>query len=452
METNGINRPKKHVLIRIFICALILVVGVVGMKGLASLKKPPAEAKKSERAIKVQTVAVHPRDYPVVITGYGEAKALTLVDIAAEISGKVVHTHPALKAGRIIPSGEVLFRIDPADYEAGLQEARAGVAQWQNTVARLKKQLANDIRRLTTLERSAQLADTEFERVKRLFEVDRVGTRSGMDQAERAYNTARDQADQMAQAISLYPLQIKEAESNLISAKARRSIAATNLSRCTVQVPFDARIKTVALEVGQFISPGQAVLALADDSVLEIQVPLDSRDARQWLQFEAADDKRPATAWFSGLRAVACTIRWTEDKSGSGWTGTLNRVVRFDQQTRTLTVAVQVPAEAAMGSGSQSLPLVEGMFCQVQIPGRTMQQVYRLPRQAVSFENNAYLANPKGRLKTVSVTVDRIEGDYAYVGSGLGPGDRVIVTRLIDPLENALLEMADAAAAKENES
>ena len=130
MESEGINRPKKHVLVRIAICTLILVFGGVGMKGLASLKKPPAAAKKKERSIKVKTVTVHPRDYPVMITGYGEAKALTIVALSPEISGKVVHTHPALKAGRIIPAGEILFRIDPADYEAALKEARAGVAQW----------------------------------------------------------------------------------------------------------------------------------------------------------------------------------------------------------------------------------------------------------------------------------------------------------------------------------
>ena len=452
MESNGRKQPKKHVLVRIAICTLILVVGAVGMKGLASLKQPPAEAKSEERAIKVQTVTVEPRDYPVVITGYGEARALTTVTLAPEISGKVVYTHPALKAGRIIAAGEVLFRLDPTDYEAGLQEARAGVDQWQSTVARLKKQLAIDTQRLKTLQRSAELAQTEFERVRRLYEVDRVGTRSGVDQAERTYNAALDQADQMAQAVSLYPLQIKEAESSLASARARRSIAATNLSRCTVNAPFDARIKSVALEVGQFIAPGQDVLTLADDSVLEIQVPLDSSDVRQWLQFEEPTADRPASAWFSGLQAVACTIRWTEDKHGSTWTGTLNRVVKFDQQTRTLTVAVQIPAAQALGSDSRSLPLVEGMFCQVEIPGRIMQQVYRLPRQAVSYANNAYLANAEGRLKTVNVSVERIEGDYTYVGQGLRPGDRVIVTRLIDPLENALLDMVNTTAAEETES
>ena len=78
--------------------------------------------------------------------------------------------------------------------------------------------------------------------------------------------------------------------------------------------------------------------------------------------------------------------------------------------------------------------------------------VYRLPRQAVTFENNVYLANDQQRLKTSTVTVDRIEGEYVYVSQGLQPGDTVITTRLIDPLENALLEFVASPIAKESAS
>jgi hypothetical protein len=75
-----------------------------------------------------------------------------------------------------------------------------------------------------------------------------------------------------------------------------------------------------------------------------------------------------------------------------------------------------------------------------------MRDVYRLPRQAVNFENRAYLVNSDNRLKTVDVRVERIEGEYVYVGQGINPGDTVILTRLIDPLENVLLEFVDATA------
>ena len=436
------NRQKRHVALRIGICTAILVAGWIGMNGLARLKHPPAAAKSEERAVPVQTITVASRDYPVTITGYGQAQVLTEVVISPEISGRVVATHPRLKTGEVVPKGERLFRVDPADYAAGLQEAGAGVAQWQHTVARLEKQLAIDTPRLKTLRRSADLARTEFERLRRLFEADRVGTRSGVDEAERAYNTATDQADQMAQAVSLYPLQIREAQSALRSAQARLAVAETNLSRCEVRAPFNARIKAVNLETGQFVTPGQQVLTLADDTLLEIQVPLDSRDARNWLQFADTADGIRKTAWFGDLKPVACTIRWTEDKRGSAWTGTLNRVVKFDQQTRTLTVAVRVTAEEAVGNDNRHLPLVEGMFCAVEIPGRTLRGVVRLPRQAVTFENKVYLADADNRLKTVAVAVVRSEGEYVYVGEGLDAGDRVIVTRLIDPLENTLLEIA----------
>ena len=49
--------------------------------------------------------------------------------------------------------------------------------------------------------------------------------------------------------------------------------------------------------------------------------------------------------------------------------------------------------------------------------------------------------NHAKRLKTRNVQVARVDGDYAYISGGLKNGDRVIVTRLVDPLENILLEI-----------
>jgi RND family efflux transporter MFP subunit len=209
--------------------------------------------------------------------------------------------------------------------------------------------------------------------------------------------------------------------------------------RCKIRAPFIGRIKSVSLEKGQYVTPGQNVVILADDSVLEIQVPLNSRDASKWLYFNGAKTNGK-TAWFSGLKKVPCKIQWTEDNNGQTWDGRLHRVVKFDQQTRTLTVAVRVDAETVMKKNPQSLPLVEGMFCSVKIPGRTLHNVFRLPRHAVSFENTVYLAN-SNRLKTVPIKVARVEGENVYIAGGLNAGDTVITTRLIDPLENALIEI-----------
>ena len=222
--------------------------------------------------------------------------------------------------------------------------------------------------------------------------------------------------------------------------------AATNLERCEARAPFNARIKSVSLEKGQYVTPGQNVVTLADDSVLEILVPLDSRDARKWLRFRE-DKTNQKAAWFSSLEQVPCQISWTENNNGQTWDGRLHRVVKFDQQTRTLTVAVRVDAETAKKIKSLSLPLAEGMFCSVKIPGRTLHSVFQLPRQAVSFDNTVYIA-VDNRLKTVPVKVARVEGENAYVADGLNAGDMVVTTRLIDPLENALLQITNKKETK----
>lgn len=438
MEPDRADRRVK-VSTRIVVCVLVLVVGVVGMIGLANLKAPPAEVAYKERPIRAEAVHAVLEDIPVLITGYGEVRALDTVSVAPEVAGKVVEIHPRLEGGEIIPEGEVLFGIDPSDYEAAFERARATVDQWEGTIERLRKQYATDQERLRTLRRSRDLAREEFGRVRKLFEEDRVGTRSGVDAAERAYNAAEDVADSMEQAVVLYPIRIREAESSLAAARASLKSAEISLSRCQVRTSFRARIKDVSLEQGQYVMPGQVVLTLANDAILEIHVPLDSRDARDWLRFDP-DRTRQRTAWFGGLEPVTCTIRWTEDPSGHVWHGKLHRVVRFDQTTRTLTVAIRVPAEEALSVDAERLPLVEGMFCSVEIPGRTIEGAVRLPRWAVSFQDTVFVSR-EGRLKTQPVKVGRVEGEEAFVTGGLNAGDVVITTRLIDPMENSLLEL-----------
>ncbi|MBW1889705.1 MAG: efflux RND transporter periplasmic adaptor subunit [Deltaproteobacteria bacterium] len=433
--------PVRQIIMRIVICVVILMIGVGIMAKLSSLKKPPVEAIIIEKPLRTQGLKATLSNVPVFITGYGEVSALNTVAISPEVSGRVVHVHPRLETGEVIAKGESLYEIDDRNYRAASMEARAVVAQVKTTVQRLEKQHAYDRDRQLTIERNRELAKAEYERVKKLYQTNKVVSQSGVDKAEQAYNSAADAADQLARMVALYPIQIKEAQSSLAAARARLTLTEVNLKRCKVAAPFKGRVKNVALENGQYVTPGQNVLTLADDAVLEIRVPVDSRDARQWLIFKP-DRDGARTAWFPELEPAACMISWTEDSENHTWEGHIHRVVQFNQQTRTLTIAVRIDAAAAGRHGRTALPLVEGMFCLVRIPGKTLVAVIRLPRSAVTFDNTVYIANQEHRLKTVPVTVARTEGQTVYISEGLSPGDTVITTRLIDPLENALLEVA----------
>lgn len=433
--------PMRNKFFQIFVCMLVLAVSFFGMTKLAGSKKPPVEAKIEERSLQVEANRMEPVDYPIVITGYGEVHALKEVTISPEVSGTLVGIHPRLHTGEIIPRGEVLFRIDSRNYETTIKEARASVTQWENAIKRLKKQNAINKQRLKTMERNQELAKLEFKRLLSLYQNDKVGTRSGVEKAERAFNVTVDQVAQMNQALAILPLQIKEAQSSLTSAKARLTIAQVNFDRCTISADFDARVKSVSIERGQYVSPSHKALSLADDSTLEILVSLDSRDARKWLQFNG-DHRKCNTSWFTLLEPVRCNISWTEDSQNHTWKGQLHRVVRFNKQTRTITVAVRIDSADATGNGTGGLPLVEGMFCSVQIPGKILKNVYRLPSWAVSYKNTVYTVH-NNRLKTVPVKVERVEGDTTIVSDGLRPGDLIISTRLADPLENILLEVTN---------
>ncbi len=430
---------KNRVLVSIVAIAAILLLGLGSTVLLIKLRKPPTEATGSETPLRVMGVRVQPEDVRVMITGYGEARALDQVSIAPEVPGRIVEIHPDLEVGGIVPEGETLFVIDPRDYKARLDDARAMVEQSRNAVKRMRTQLANDQERLKTLKRSRDLAKAEYDRLKRLLEVDQVGSQSNVDAAERAYNAAEDMVDQLERALAVYPIQIEEINNSLASAEARMRLAEVNFERTRVVAPFDARVTLVRLEKDQYVAPGLTVVTLADDSILEISVPLDSRDARRWLQFNGdriADD----TAWFSGLDRVTCPIRWTEDKEGHTWEGTLDRVEQFDPTSRTLTVAVRLEGADAFSKDPDQLPLVAGMFCVVEIPGLTLSGAYRLPRWAVSFENTAYVS-VDDRLRTVPVEVAWDYGDSVYVSGGLEPGDIVVTTRLVNPLEHSLLDV-----------
>ena len=435
---NALRRSVKHpVFLRIVISTTILFGGFVSMLLLARMKEPPAEIPVEETTIKVETVIAQKEDVKTVIHGFGEVIALNTVRIAPEVAGKLMRVHPRLEIGEVISKGEQLFEIDSQDYLAAYEEAFASVLQTRNTIERLKKEVEISQTRLKTLERNQELAKAEFERIKRLYKVNRIGTQSDVDTMERNYNAALDQVTQMKQVLATYPLQIKETEYALRSANARLARAETNLRRCSVKAPFTGRVKSVSIDAGQYVSPGQAVLTLVDDSRSEIHIPLDSVDTRKWLLFDS-DPVTPQPAWFAELKPVPVKIRWTEDNDGHTWEGVLDRVIDYDKQTRTITVAVRIENPISRTNGI--LPLVEGMFCEVSIPGKTMFDVFRLPRWSVSFRNTVYLSSDR-RLKTVPVKVARIQNDDVFVSDGIEPGDRVITTRLVDPLENSLLEI-----------
>ena len=397
MNEQKIAADKTTVLIRIAACVVILGIGVAGFTFLKSRKKTPEQSVQQERALQVEAQAVGMIDVPVLIEAHGQLRSIRLVEIAAEVAGSIVAVHPRLQTGEVIEKGEMLFSIDDRDYRSEYESSKA---------------------RLAILERDTLLTAKELTRVRTLFEKNNVGTRAGVEKAEQAANSSAERFAQLQQTMTR---------------------ARINLERCRVVAPFTCRITEKNIEAGQYVSPGKMVLSIADDSVLELEVPLDSRDTFRWLQF---NEEGGTGAWFTGVKPVTCVVNWTEDASNSA-VGTLDRVSLFDEKTRTVRVVVRIDGRQFAESGV-AMPLVAGMFCKVTIPGAVMEQVVELPSQAVSFKHTVYRVRGQ-RLETTPVTVARVQDGKSYISAGLEPGDLVITTRLVDPLERSLVQVVSGA-------
>jgi len=417
-----------------------LAMGAAVMGGLLTFKKSPAEATatRDEKPVYVEAITVQPADVPVTIEGYGQVNALRSVDVTPEVSGMVTTIHPAMIEGGHIEAGSVLFEIDPRPYAARVGDAAAQVKRQTIAMERLVAEEGNLDADRKDLARQLELASNAHVRALQLFKQG-VGSQAAVDQAEQALVTARNEHDRLKRELALYPIRRGEAESEYESAAARLKLAEVELERTRVLAPFDARIKREDLEAGEVVSAGSVVATLIDDSILEISVPLNSQDARQWLPFQATAGA--SDVWFAPLEKVDCAVYWTEGQGDYSWEGTLDRVENYDEDSRTLTVVVRVTENQRRAHADQ-FPLVDGMFCTVKIPGREMKGVYALPSHTVSFEDTVYLA-AGDHLKTVPVTVVRIEEALTYVADGLSPGDKVIVTRLVNPLDNTLLSVTD---------
>jgi RND family efflux transporter MFP subunit len=212
------------------------------------------------------------------------------------------------------------------------------------------------------------------------------------------------------------------------------ALAKLRLERCVIRAPFTGRITERNVEQNEYVTPGRKLLTVVDDADLEVEVSLDSRDGVNWLRFQP---RRDGGSWFGLPEETGCTVTWTEREDVQG-EGRLDRVVRFDPATRTLVVAVRLKPD-----NTTPFPLVQGMFCRVDIVGRPLDKVFILPRQAVTYEGTVHVVRDS-RLHTQRVEVARVQDNKALITGGLQEGETVIITRLENPLENALVRIEKA--------
>jgi HlyD family secretion protein len=225
-----------------------VVVGIIAFVAVTA-------AKKGNKATEVRIEAVQKRDLVASVTASGKVLPHTKVDVAADISGRIVRL--AVKEGQMVERGQFLLEIDPATYQAAVQRAEASLSATRAQEAQSK---ANLVQAQRNYARSADIKKANPQLVSE-EQLEQLRTQVEVNQA--LYESSQHQVEQSIAAVS---------------------DAKSNLAKTTILAPMSGRVTRLAIEQGETAVPGTfnkdaaTLLTISDMAVLETKVRVDETD------------------------------------------------------------------------------------------------------------------------------------------------------------------------------
>ena len=380
-----------------------ILLASVALAGLMVWLKPEPEYKPSPpRVPLVITVPVVVGADVIRVYGAGTVRPRAEITVAAEIKGKVSWVDPAFQTGGRVREGQILFRIDDADYRNRVKQSRANVAA-QKVV-------------LLQVDEEARIARSEYAKFKRR-------------QAESA-------SQAKTSPLTLQRPQLEAARAALVRDSALLADAELALSRTKVRAPFDGVVQAESVDVGQFVDAGQSVGRLYAADAVEVVVPLADADAALipglW-DLEAGD----------GDKRVAARVMAEYGDGSYEWAGYVDRAeASLDTQTRTINVIVRVPDPFAAGvrvgadngpdagpgaaSNFSGPPLLVGKFVEVHMQGSAPGRYFRVPPPALRTGHKVWAIRDK-TVTIVPVRVLQRSDDDVFVTGAFEAGQPVVV-------------------------
>ncbi|KAF7775262.1 hypothetical protein PCIT_a1415 [Pseudoalteromonas citrea] len=196
-------------------------------------------------------------------------------------------------------------------------------------------------------------------------------------------------------ALALREPQVASAQAQLKAAKASLSLAEKNLSRTQYFAPYDALIAARSVGLGQVISKGETLGQIVNLSYGEIHIPV-------------AGFEQP---FIPSLPANDVQVH----SDGVQRQGVLTRHIgQFNDATRMANYIVKVDDPYALNS--QDPPLYFGQFLEVNIAGKILKNVIKVPQEWIKNQT-LWLLSPEGALVKNSVDVIREEQGFALVNA-----------------------------------
>jgi len=320
-----------------------------------------------------------PKDFQIQISSNGTTTPLTQTVLTAEVGGEVIYRSKKFSEGSSVIEGEILAKIDDTDLQL----------QYKNALL----QLAN-----AEVQHSLQLAEAEV--AKEAWE--KIG-------------------DGVASDLTLKKPQLKQAEALLEVAKAQVSSAEKKLNKTEIVAPYAGRIQSVNIDLGTTIIPGQPVGALYTSSEVEVTLAVKDND----LQFLSIPmDGRKLDPSEQALVEIKSFYKGKNQT----WIGRLERVDGvIDPVTRMINL-IAVFKNDFIETDKPNLPI--GLFVEAQIDGIILKDIFSIPVNAISENNEVYIVNNDNELVSRQLSILKKYSDFVIVKDGLKAGERIVISKL----------------------
>jgi multidrug efflux pump subunit AcrA (membrane-fusion protein) len=337
--------------------------------------------------VEVTTVGLHDLVPSETVSGRLEPARKTALHF--ELAGQV-QARP-VEPGQTVQAGEPLLMLASGDYEDALAEAQAQLEQEARNIQR-DRELLKLSRDNYTLQKN------DLDRLLKLGK-DSLVSKSRLDET-------RIKLIQLESEVAQLKSSVASAESRLALRKAARNRAARNLERTQLPAPFAGTVNAVSVQVGDYVTPSQAVVDLVDAASLDLYVEV---------RGNIAQSLEPG-------QVVAV------DVNGEQLPGEVI-ALQIDPNPETFTHALRVRI-----AGDQARP---GQVARVKLPLRERLRVTAVPSTAVLFdEGRAFVFRVDGdTLQQLEIKPgERVDG-LQVVLQGLTASDRV-VTRDVSALSH----------------
>lgn len=385
---------KQSLALTVFVCVLIAL-AVGGFVWWINNSEPVAQRETATKRapMLVETMVVSRGDHKPEISVLGRVEASKEVILRPRVEGEVIEIAENFEPGAMVKAGEVLAKLDPADFE----------------------------NILTT--RLSELQQAEAELV--LEEAQGQARRRGYKMIDKELEAAQ-------LALVFRQPQLQTIQARVQAAEAAVAQARLELERTSITAPFNALVLERMVALGSQAQPGVAMAQLVgvNEYWVIATVPLKQL---QRLRF-AEDSAEPSTA----------TIRkrgvWRDDQFRKG---VVQRFIgALDEQTRLARVLITV--EDPLGRQSGAPPLVLDSIVQTVIEGELLQDVVRLDRDYLRPGDTVWvIKDDKLSIREASVVFR--DAEYAYISDGLEDGDEVVLTNLSRVREGAELRRQGAS-------